>query len=184
METTSATVTLLLALSYMTLCNAQCFMEEGPCLSEGVEHKDGDKWTTSDCFDCWCSKTGRTEVLLSCWEYSNTGKYYLLDYHGAVRKVRNKSNFAVTCDQTIQNEAWKAEMMPFFMKIIAPLWHQRFIEVDYVFEEVYMGCCGKMPSYTGVDSRCEVITNQEECSSKVVLAGTNDQCPYPYGAIL
>jgi len=175
---TSAAVTLLLALSYMTvMCNAQCFMDM-QCVSEGVEHTDGEKWTTSDCFECSCSKTGNTEVLLSCYEYTIIGNLYT----DQVREVEYKSNFTATCDRTIENLAWLANQ--WWMKLAAPRWHRRFVKVDYVFEEVSMGCCGTMPSYTGVDSRCEVITNQEECSSKVVLVGTNDQCPYPYGAIL
>ena len=41
-----------------------------------------------------------------------------------------------------------------------------------------------MPTVGNLDDRCEVIENKAECSVKVVMKGTDDQCEYPYSMVL
>merc|ERR1711917_43833 len=82
-------VVVLLAAVAAPFCDAQCFLDM-QCVSEGVEHKDGEKWTTSDCFECSCFATGNTEVLASCYEYTLIGNLF---EETQVRKVEYKSDF-------------------------------------------------------------------------------------------
>merc|ERR1712142_430130 len=150
------------------------------CESDENEYNIGQSWTTKDCFSCSCSGTGKYETLLSCYE-TNEDRPDI----GAVaelRPVEFKNNFTTTCNRHQNNMGWLANQ--WWVKYVAPNWWLSFKNVDYVFEERTMGCCATVPTFTGVDARCEVITNMDECSSKVVLVGTDDQCPYPYGAIM
>lgn len=57
-------VVVLLA-SVTAISDAQCHVVLEQCMSEDVEYTDGQKWTTSDCYECSCSSTGSWETLVN-----------------------------------------------------------------------------------------------------------------------
>nr|XP_002124827.1 uncharacterized protein LOC100183996 [Ciona intestinalis] len=172
--------------------NGDCYAAEY-CqdVHTNITYMEGDSWTTSDCYRCYCWK--RKIQVKSCLEIENRTSEITNWYFPSIRKstllsmlqarFRNAPREVIVTRNESLHIACPVLPDPVPNPITGTTFYPLLRQINYVLEILGKGCCSLYGYPASVHSDCESVWDPQYCRYLVLDRRTRQPCRYQYGLV-